>query len=95
MNEPVKTVDIQQVKSICNFLEILLHPSHGFKGTDEEKRKLLNNIFAWCFIWGMGGSLDERSKDRFDDVVRDCFKGVQIPPGGSVYDYYFDAKKDK
>ena len=27
LNEPVKTVDIQQVKSVCNFLEILLHPS--------------------------------------------------------------------
>lgn len=43
----------------------------------------------------MGASLDERSKERFDDIVRDCFKNVQIPPGSSVFDYYFDLKKDK
>jgi hypothetical protein len=43
----------------------------------------------------MGASLDERSKERFDDTVRDVFKGVQFPPNLSVYDYFFDAKKDK
>lgn len=43
----------------------------------------------------MGASLDERSKDRFDDIAKDCFKGVQIPPGGNVFDYYYDAKRDK
>jgi len=67
----------------------------GFKGTDEEKRKLINNIFVWSYIWGMGASLDERSKDRFDDCIRDVFKTVQIPPTNSVYDFFFDLKKDK
>lgn len=43
----------------------------------------------------MGASLDERSKERFDDVVRDTFKGVQFPPNFTVYDYFFDGKKDK
>lgn len=56
---------------------------------------MLTNIFAWCYIWGLGGSLDERSKERFDDCVRECFKNVQIPPGNSTFDYYFDIKKDK
>lgn len=55
---------------------MLLNPSQGFKGTDEEKRKLINSIFAFCYTWGMGGSLDERSKERFDDTVRDLFKNV-------------------
>ena len=75
-SEPIVTANIQQVISICNFLEVLLNPVQGFKGTDEEKRKLLSSIFAWCYIWGMGASLDERSKERFDDTVRDVFKGV-------------------
>lgn len=94
-SEPIVTANIQQVISICNFLEVLLNPVQGFKGTDEEKRKLLSSIFAWCYIWGMGASLDERSKERFDDTVRDVFKGVQIPPNNTVYDYFFDLKKDK
>jgi dynein heavy chain len=92
LNEPVKTVDIQQVVSVCNFLEVLLNPNQGFKGTDEEKKKLFNPIFAWCFIWGMGASLDEKSRERFDDVVRDQFKGAQIPQAGSSYDYFFEMK---
>ena len=70
-SEPVVTVNLQQVIGICNFLEILLHPSQGFKGTEEEKKKLINSIFAWSYTWGMGASLDDRSKERFDDVVRD------------------------
>ena len=43
----------------------------------------------------MGASLDERSKERFDDTVRDVFKNVQIPPNFGVFDYFFDCKKDK
>lgn len=76
-------------------MEVLVHPSQGFKGSDEEKRKLINSIFAWSFTWGMGASLDDRSKERFDDTVRDIFKSVQIPPNFSVFDYFFDLKKDK
>ncbi len=77
--EPVKTVDIQQVVSICNFLEVLLNPNMGFKGTDDEKKKMFMSIFAWCYVWGMGASLDDASKERFDDTCRDLFKGAQIP----------------
>ena len=43
----------------------------------------------------MGASLDEKSKDRFDDTVRDVFKNVAIPPNMSVFEYYFDLKKEK
>jgi len=73
----------------------LLNPTQGFKGTDEEKRKLLINVYAWSYVWGLGASLDDRSKERFDDTVRDIFKGVQIPPSNSVFDYFYDLKKDK
>jgi len=43
----------------------------------------------------MGASLDDRSKERFDDIVRELFKGAQIPQAGSVYDYFYDMKKEK
>jgi len=91
----VKTVSLQQVVGLCNFLEILIQPTGGFKGNDEDKKKLLNCLFAWSYTWGLGGSLDDRGKERFDDVVRDQFKNVQVPPNFTVFDYYFDLKKDK
>lgn len=72
-----------------------MHPSHGFKGTDDDKKKLINALFAFSYTWGMGGSLDERSKERFDDNIRDSFKNVAIPPNFSAFDYFYDMKKDK
>jgi dynein heavy chain, axonemal len=69
--EPVKTADIQQVVSICNYLEVMLDPAFGFKGTDDQKKKLFICAFAWSYIWGMGASLDDAGKERFDDVIRD------------------------
>jgi hypothetical protein len=56
--EYIKTVDIQRVANLCNFLEILLSPSHGFKGEKEEKKKSLNYFFCFSYIWGIGASLD-------------------------------------
>jgi dynein heavy chain len=93
--EPVKTVDIQQVVSICNYLEVMLDPNFGFKGTDDEKKKLFICAFAWSYIWGMGASLDDAGKERFDDVIREQFKGAQIPQAGLSYDYFYDMKKEK
>jgi len=29
---------------------------------------------GFSFAWGLGGALDERSKDYFDTVVKDCYK---------------------
>ena len=95
LSEPVKTVDLQRVVSICNFLEVMLHPNQGFKGTDEEKKKMFQSIFAWCYVWGMGASLDENSREKFDDTVRELFKGAQIPQANTSYDYFYDGKKDK
>ena len=56
--EYIKTVEIQRVASICNFLEVLLQPQYGFKGDKEEKKKNLPFYFAFAYIWGIGGGLD-------------------------------------
>jgi dynein heavy chain len=92
--EPIKTTDLQQVTSICNFLEYFIDEKLGFKGTGENKNGLLNCLFAWSYAWGIGGSLDQAGKDRFDTIVRDQFKSAQIPSSFTVFDYYFDMKKE-
>jgi hypothetical protein len=38
--------------------------SFGFKGSLEEKKKLLPFIFAFSYIWGMGASLDSSEKEK-------------------------------
>jgi hypothetical protein len=60
---------------MCNFLEVFLKPESGFNATEAKaKRKDLDCCMAFSFTWGLGGALDERSKDYFDTVVKDCFK---------------------
>ena len=62
-NEHIKTVDLQLIASICNFLEIFML-GKGFKGDNNTKKKLMQSIFAFSFIWGLTASIDESSKER-------------------------------
>ena len=61
-DEPIKTTDLQLVVSVCNLLENFFEEKKGFKGSDDEKKKLTEAIFAWCYAWGLGASLTWTSK---------------------------------
>jgi len=43
----------------------------------------------------MGAGLDEKSKDFFDSLVKELFKTASFPPALTVFDYYYDLKKEK
>ena len=43
----------------------------------------------------MGAALDEKSKDFFDTLVKDLFKTANFPPALTVYDYFYEMKKEK
>ena len=94
LKEPVKTDNLQLVKSVCNFLDNFLRIEAGFKGDDKQKRKDLDAVFAWSFAWGLGASLDDWSKSYFDNLVKDCFKTANFPTSFTVFDYFYDMKKD-
>jgi dynein heavy chain len=76
-----------------NLLECMLRPDMGFKGSREDKQKLINSIFVWCYAWGMGGALDQFGKERIDDTIKDVFKSVKLPNTGSAFDFFYDASK--
>ncbi len=92
--EYIKTVDIQRVANLCNFLEVLLQPQYGFKGDTNEKKKSLPFFFCFAYIWGIGASLDSFGQERFDDVVRDQFKMCSLPSGAGCFDFYLETKKE-
>jgi hypothetical protein len=50
-------------------MEYFLVEERGFKGTNEEKKLLLNSFFAFCYAWGLGGSLDLADKEKFDLMI--------------------------
>ena len=93
LNEPIPTDNLQQVKSICNFLGVLIKADRSSKMDEKQKKKELICIFAFAFTHGMGSSLDEKSKDHFDTTVRDTFKAAQFPAGATVFDFFYEQKK--
>ena len=55
----------------------------------------IQNIFAFCYVWSIGGAIESHSRDAFDALVRATFQGVAIFPAGAglVYDYYCDPQR--
>ena len=95
LKEPIKTNNLQQVKGLCAFLQSFLDFDKGFKGDEKQKKKDLECLFAFSYAWGLGASLDPKGKDIFDSIVRDQFKSCQIPPQDTVFNYFYDLRKDK
>ena len=61
-----------------------------------ESAKLgVQNLFAFCYVWSIGGALNSQSREAFDAFVRTTFQGVANFPAGAglVYDYYCDASR--
>ena len=61
-----------------------------------ESAKLgVQNIFAFCYVWSLGGALSSQSREAFDAFVRTTFQGVANFPAGAglVYDYYCDPQR--
>lgn len=46
----------------------------------------LKTLFYFSSIWGIGGSLHDKSKDEFDAIVRKTIDGVFLPGVESVYE---------
>ena len=91
--EPIKTDNLQLVRSMCNIFEILvLAPGVVFKGDEAAQRKDILSIFAFSYTFGLGSSLSDKSKDYFDSTVREHFKAAQYPAPFTVFDYFYDLK---
>ena len=80
------------------FLQAMLLPDNfpAIAGPISESAKLgIQNIFAFCFVWSIGGAVESQCRDAFDAMVRSTFQGVAIFPAGAgtVYDYYCDAQR--
>lgn len=61
-----------------------------------ESAKLgVQNLFAFCFVWSIGGALSSQCREAFDAFVRNTFQGVANFPAGAglVYDYYCDPQR--
>ena len=88
--EPVRCVDMNLVTSFCFIFESLCKTEKGVDFTIEDDKliKTIEQLFAFAFVWSVGGSIDHGSWDKFDNFVKDTFDegglSVSFPPTDTV-----------
>lgn len=77
------------LRCLCRDGQPVLDPQ-----TSEAQTVLLQYVFAYAAVWGIGGCLASSSWDAFDKVARGVFDGSANYPGGAgtVFDYYVDVR---
>ena len=99
--EPVETVDIQLVISLCKLVQSLLRTENGvyFNAAQDVLLSLVDKIFVFSFVWTVGGSCDYSYWEQFSDntrfLVEEACPSLSLPSGGTVFDYYVDIKEGK
>lgn len=92
--ETLPTQESQNVQCLCNFIE---HFIKDQKIQQEEKKdiwqKQLNSIFAFSMIWGVGPSFDKSAHRYLDNIFRDFFGKLHMPPKETVFQYFYHEKE--
>ena len=92
--EPIKTYDIQNVTSLCNFLEYFLVKE--ITPNDEKKVWLAKMVahFSFCFMWAFGGSFNSKTQEfKIDGLVQEHFSKVKYPNNEEpVFSYFINPK---
>jgi len=90
LRELVPTVDSQLVDSLCAFFDSLLPLAKlDLSKPADEHKPTISNMYAFCFIWAVGGSIDDSHWPEFDELARELFaEHAQIPVAGDVHDYF-------
>ncbi|KAK7195048.1 dynein heavy chain [Novymonas esmeraldas] len=94
--------DINVVQSLCDLFTALVHvnevqlmpdpvgdaPPPADDAVYRERNEMCNALFAFSFVWSIGGNVDHAAMESFDTVVRTLLEtAVRFPSYGSVYDY--------
>ena len=101
--EIVPTVDMQLVVALTSLFESLLPRSGLLRDAaslgpnappleaDEElvSSSGVSKLFIFCLVWSIGGGIDDESRVRFDEFVRERIdkEGSILPSSGRVHDY--------
>ena len=91
--ELVATVDINLVTSVAKYFEALV----ANRGLDLSKplaeiQTDIDPLFAFSYMWGIGGSIDVSCWEEFNDFVRETLETVVNIPGGNCLDYFVNPK---
>ena len=94
----IVAVENNLTSSLAWLVQSLMMPSRGFKYgagvRPEDQTAALGKIFAFAFVWSLGGNLAHGVKEEFDDFAREHLQPLSnFPGGGLVFDYMVDGSK--
>ena len=78
-------------------VQSLLTPDHGVELTQahDQIEPVLGQLFAFAYIWGLGGSLTHECHQPFTAFVRTQLAPlVLLPQNSSAFDFFVDVKQD-
>ena len=70
---------------------------HGIELSEDQEQlqPVLEHLFVFAYIWGLGGNLTHHCHQSFNTFVRSQLSSLlHLPPGASVFDFFVDVKKD-
>lgn len=83
-------MDINLVTTLTKFLQSLLRVENKINLNQplDELRMALNRIFAFSYVWALGGNIREESLEEFSEHAREKLAVlVNFPPAGLVFDF--------
>eukprot|EP01041_Mallomonas_annulata_P001585 gene1585-3062_t len=102
--EPVETVDIQLVISLCTLFESLFKPASGDEKSGSVRmdappadlKALVEKLFFFSYVWSVGAPCASSYWNAFSDYTRECFEeacpSLGLPGSGLVFDFFVDLK---
>ena len=108
IKETCPTVDNNLASSVMRIIDTFFDKFRTqeaqFKNMEDEVYAIddmLEGIFYFSLVWGLGVTTNEDGREKFDKFLRDLIdknvieKKFAIPSEGTVYDYLFDVEKSE
>jgi dynein heavy chain len=100
--EPVETVDVQLIISMCALFQSLFTSENGvsFEGPGAQNLKpLIEKLFFFSFVWTVGGACTDAFWRPFDDFCHELFEavcpGMGLSDSTSCFEVFVDVKENK
>eukprot|EP00892_Ulva_mutabilis_P004502 jgi/Ulvmu1/2423/UM134_0004.1 len=98
-DEAIVATKQQRVSTLCLWLAVLLRPGGGWScqdGFGVAERAAVSCMFAFAFVWGLGGGLQGSSRTAWDTEVRRRFDGEANFPerSGTVFEYCCNPERN-
>jgi dynein heavy chain len=99
--EYIVTVDVGLTGAFSYLFQSLFVPEKkiDFKQDEAKLCNIAAKIFAFAFIWAIGGTITDNKLEAFDEYVRGLFDegglSCGLPPMLTVYDYFVDTETNE